>query len=147
MVAIEEKLEGELAEDLPPLLAYVDLIVAGDAGLRLIDMKTSKSRWSDLKVAEQAEQVRLYRHLAEPLFDDGQAMTLEFAIVTKTKEPAVQRLPVADNGENRHVRAQALIDTVRPVWTAMQLGVDFTSPGGFNCGGCPFRDRCPAHRT
>jgi RecB family exonuclease len=139
IIAIEEKLEGTLDEDLPPLLAYVDLMVADENSLTLIDMKTSKSRWSDAKVSEQAEQVRLYRHLAQPLVEDHESITLAFGVVTKAKSPAVQQLDVADDGSDADTQRDALIDVVRPIWSAMQAGVDFTNPGGFGCNGCPFR--------
>jgi hypothetical protein len=146
-IAIEEKLEGSLAEDLPPFLAYVDLVLGTDVGLQLLDLKTSKSRWSDAKVADSRGQVQLYRHLASSLVSDDEAITLGFGVVTKAKTPVVQQLDVPDDGGDADEQRDALVNIVRPVWSAMQAGVDFTNPSGFNCNGCPFRGRCPAHLT
>jgi len=140
LIAVEEKLSGSIADDLPDLLAIVDLIWADDAGLHVLDFKTSRSKWSDVKVAEARDQVRLYSRLASSIVEAGVDIHLHFGVLVKTKTPTVQKLdvPVAAETED------SIADVIRPVWRAMTLGVDYGNPSATACSGCPFRGRCPA---
>mgnify|MGYP006272316929 CR=1 FL=1 len=142
IIGVEETLSGALADDLPDLLAVVDLIHGDGEGLRVLDFKTSRSKWGEARVAEAAEQLRLYQVMSRHLTGDGAAIRLAFGVLVKTKTPSVQVLDVPETAAD----AGQLAETIRPVWRAMQLGVDYANPSMTGCGGCPFRDRCPAHR-
>lgn len=47
VIAIEETLAGSIHPELPDLLARIDIMWQADDGLHLMDLKTSKSRWSE----------------------------------------------------------------------------------------------------
>jgi len=139
IIGIEETLTGPLAADLPDLLAIIDLIVADGDDLRITDFKTSRSKWGDAKVSEAAEQLRLYRVMSDSLTDDDPDIHLTFGVLVKTKTPSVQVLDVPDSPAN----PDHLAHTIRPVWRAMQFGIDYTNPSLAGCAGCLYRDRCP----
>ena len=54
LIAIEETLRGSIHPDLPDLVARIDVMWQSDDGLHLLDLKTSRSRWSAAKVDESA---------------------------------------------------------------------------------------------
>jgi hypothetical protein len=60
IVGIEEELRVVLDDDLPDVLAKVDLVTQTDGWLHVIDFKTSRSRWNDEKAKESADQLVLY---------------------------------------------------------------------------------------
>ena len=143
LIAIEETVTGLLHPDMPDLLARVDVVWQNDTGLHLMDLKTSKSRWSDAKVQDNADQLRLYRPLAHDL-DPAQPLHLHFGVVTKAKSPATQLLdlpPEVEDGES----SSSIVDMMLPVWDAMKAGVDFTSPSPMSCSTCGYKSHCPAH--
>lgn len=140
LIAVEERLSGPIADDLPDLLAIIDLMWVDDVGLHVLDFKTSKSKWSDIKVAEARDQVRLYSQLASSLVEADVDVHLHFGVLTKTKVPTIQKLdvPAQANTSNN------IADVIRPVWRAIKLGIDYGNPSVSSCCGCPFRNRCPA---
>ena len=69
----------------------------------------------------------------------GLPVKLHFGIVTKSKTPAVQVLPVPTDAG----RVAALKETVAGVWEAIQAGNFYPSPSPMSCTTCPFRSRCP----
>lgn len=140
LIAIEETLTGTVHQELPDLLARIDVIWQSDDGFHLMDVKTSKCRWSEPKQVEQADQLLLYSQLVEQLTgrDDLQ---LHFGIVTKGKSPATQLLPVEFNPQ----RTSNTLEMMLPVWRGMKAGVDYANPNPLTCSTCPFKSRCPAH--
>ena len=138
VVAIEEKLTGSLAGDLPAMLAIVDLIWQDTDGTHLVDFKTSRSKWGEAKVNESSAQLQLYKALAGDLADSQ--IHLHFGVLVKTKSPSTQFLDSPSAGAD----VEPLAKVVRPVWRAMQLGVDYANPSALGCSGCPYRDRCSA---
>ena len=140
LIAIEETLTGQVHEDLPDLVARIDVVWQDDSSTHLMDLKTSKSRWSEAKVRESADQLLLYQLLASRLAPD-QELQLHFGIITKAKSPAVQLLDVSQDND----RASKVVDLMLPVWLAMKAGVDFASPSPMSCSTCPFQSRCPAY--
>ena len=141
VIAIEERLSGSVGTDIPDLLAIVDLAYMDDDGLHVLDFKTSRSKWSDAKVNESGEQLRLYRELARRLVDDGTPVHLHFGVLVKTKTPSAQQLDVPEAA----LSDTDIADAIRPVWKAITLGIDYPSPSAMGCSGCPFKNRCPAH--
>ena len=156
LIAIEETLAGTLDPRLPHWLARIDLAWLDERGLHLLDFKTSRSKWSDEQVDASADQLRLYRVLAEQAWPN-EAVHLHFGVVTKTKSPTVQHLVaeepigISEATDASHVStttggdAARLTELALPVWHAMDAGVDFTNPNPMNCAGCGYRSICPAH--
>ena len=141
VIGVEETLTGSISPDLPDLLARIDLIVQREDWVQVIDLKTSKSRWSEHKANQSADQLMLYAEMANQL-SDGQPIGIAFGVVTKAKSPAVQLLLVECDSQ----RVKQSIALMEPIWQAMKSGVDYTNPGPMNCSTCPFQSRCPAYR-
>lgn len=142
VIAIEETLTGPIHPDMPDLVARIDIAWQADDGVHLMDLKTSKSRWSLAKVDESAEQLLLYQTLASQLIPD-QPIHLHFGVLTKAKSPAVQQLDVPALTAKR---SSEVVDLMLPVWNAMKAGVDFASPSPMSCTTCGYRSKCPAYR-
>lgn len=146
IVGIEEQLTVTLASDLPDLLAKVDLVTRMPDSLHVVDWKTSRSRWTPDKAAENAEQLRLYSRMVRQMAEGLQVpVALHFVVVTKAKSPMVQVLDVpTPNQASDRGEAKLLTDNVRQVWTAIKAGVDYPAPSPMQCSTCPFKSRCPA---
>ena len=146
IVGIEEQLTVTLAPDLPDLLAKVDLVTQTSDSLHVVDWKTSRSRWTPEKAAENSEQLRLYARIVRDMADGLQLpVSLHFVVVTKAKSPVVQVLdvPTPDHLSD-HGEAHRLAENVRQVWTAIKSGADYPAPSPMQCSTCPFKSRCPA---
>lgn len=141
MIGIEETLSGPIHPELPDLLARIDIMWLADDGLHVMDLKTSKSRWSEYKVNESADQLLLYQRLATELSPD-QPVHLHFGVISKAKKPAVQVLDVPGDTA---ARSNEVIDLMLPVWDGIKAGVDFASPSPM-CSGCGYKSKCPAFR-
>lgn len=140
ILGIEEQLQIVLHPDLPDLLAKVDLVTQTNGALHVVDFKTSRSRWSEAKALESAEQPQLYaatvarmaRVLRVPV-------KLHFAVITKAKKPIVQLLPVPTNANTLMVLKETAVQT----WAAIKAGNFYPSPSPMTCTTCPFKSRCP----
>ena len=146
IVGIEEQLTVTLAPDLPDLLAKVDLVTQTADSLHVVDWKTSRSRWTLEKAAENSEQLRLYARIVRDMADGLRLpVSLHFVVVTKAKSPVVQVLdvPTPDHLSD-HGEAHRLAENVRQVWAAIKAGTDYPSPSPMQCSTCPFKSRCPA---
>lgn len=139
ILGVEEELRGELVEGCPDLLARVDLLTDQDDALVVTDLKTARSRWSRDQAEFNAEQLLLYSELAGRLLPD-KTLRLQFAVVTKTKSPAVEIHEV----ELDDHRLGRIKNVVRRVWDAIQTGHFYPSPSQMNCSGCPFKKACRA---
>ena len=142
VIAIEETLSGSIHPEMPDLVCRLDIAWQAEDGVHLMDLKTSRSRWSAAKVDESAEQLLLYQTLAGQFVPD-QPLHLHFGIVTKAKSPAVQKL---DMPLVTAERSDEIVDVMLPVWNSMKAGVDFASPSPMNCATCGYQSRCPAYR-
>jgi putative RecB family exonuclease len=141
LIAIEETLTGQVHPEMPDLVARIDVIWQTEEATHLMDLKTSKSRWSESKVRESADQLLLYQILASRMAPD-QELQLHFGVITKAKSPVVQLLDVPQDSS----RSEAVINLMLPVWNAMRSGVDYTSPSPMSCTTCPYKSKCPAYR-
>ena len=142
ILAIEERARVTLRDDLPPLVARLDLIWHDAEAVHVVDFKTARSRWGPEKVREGADQLNIYHRAAQPLANSlDLPLKLHFAVLTKAKKPAAQVLdvPAIQEGDDR------LIQTVEQVWSAMKAGNFYANPSPMNCSTCPFRKHCPAH--
>ena len=140
ILGIEEELRIVLDPDLPDVLAKVDLVTQTDGSLHVVDFKTSRSRWTEQKAQESADQLVLYEATVGTMSRAlGLPVMLHFAILTKAKKPVVQLLAVATNPD----RVSAMKENVAAVWKAIQTGNFYPNPSPMNCSGCPYRSRCP----
>ena len=139
ILAVEEELRGSVVPDCPDVLGRVDLIVDAGDTLLIEDWKTSRSRWSQEQATDAAEQLLLYSELAKD-FAPGNPVTLEFVVLTKTKDVTVDRhcLPVDHRQLNRTKRV------VEHVWRAIDAGHFYPAPSAMNCPACPYREPCQA---
>ncbi len=139
IIGIEEELTGELISGVPDLMARIDLLVDDGDGLVLADFKTARTSWSDEHVRDAAGQLLLYHELVQPLAD-GRPVRLEFAVVTKTKNPEIARHTVVPSP--RHLtRTKAIVETA---WRGIEARLFLPSPSALNCPTCPFRRQCDA---
>jgi CRISPR/Cas system-associated exonuclease Cas4 (RecB family) len=139
ILAVEDEIHGPLIPDVPDLLARVDLLVESGDELTITDFKTARSRWSTDQVEEAAEQLLLYANLVGKSMP-AKTLRLDFAVITKTKSPVVERHPVEPSVE-RLARTRHI---VKRVWRAIESGNFYPAPSPLNCPGCPFREPCRA---
>jgi len=137
VLGVEEELRGAVIEGCPDLLARVDLLVDDGESLVVTDLKTARSRWSQGQVEDSAEQLVLYGELARELAPD-RPIRLDFAVITKTKEPAVTVHPVRVDAK----RIERTKEVVRRVWRAIEARSFFPTPSPMNCTSCPCRSAC-----
>ncbi len=139
ILAVEEELRGAVVPGCPDILGRVDLIVATGSELIVSDWKTARSRWSREQAEDAAEQLILYSELAKD-FAPEKPVALEFVILTKTKDVAVDRhlLRVDPAQVTRTKRV------VENVWRAIESGSFYPAPSAMNCPSCPYREQCRA---
>jgi len=137
ILAVEEELRGPVVPGCPDVLGRVDLIVDTGSELVVSDWKTARSRWSQEQAEDAAEQLILYSELAKD-FAPGKPVMLEFVILTKAKEPVVDRhlIPV-DPAQVTRTKC-----VVERVWRAIESGSFYPAPSAMSCPGCPYREQC-----
>jgi CRISPR/Cas system-associated exonuclease Cas4 (RecB family) len=110
-----------------------------DTGRELViaDWKTARSRWGQEQVEDASEQLLLYSELAAD-FAPGKPVSIEFVILTKTKDVAVDRhLLLVDRAQVSRTKK-----VVENVWRAVQSGNFYPAPSPMNCPTCPYREPC-----
>jgi len=137
ILGIEEELRGKLLPGCPDLLARLDLTVDTGTEIRITDLKTARARWSPADLESASGQLLLYHELIKPLAS-GKTISLEFAVLTKTKVPTLERHPVPVD-PNRLARTKK---TAERIWQAIQAGNFYPVPSPMNCSTCPFREPC-----
>lgn len=139
ILGVEEELRGPVVPGCPDLLGRLDLVIETNDALIVTDFKTSRSRWSQDQVTEASGQLLLYHELTRPLAPQKR-LRLQFAVMTKTKEPAVDLYEVpVDAG--RIDRTKRIVERV---WRAIESETFYPAPSAMNCSGCPFRAPCRA---
>jgi hypothetical protein len=111
------------------------------AELVVTDFKTSRSRWTQGQADDSAEQLLLYSELVSRLMP-GKPVRLEFAVISKTKEPAADRLRVSSDP----ARARGARLVVERIWRSIAAGNFYPSPSPINCPGRAYRGPCRAWR-
>jgi len=139
ILGIEEELREPLVPGCPDLLARIDLLIDTGSELVIRDFKTARSRWSQNQAAESAGQLLLYSELVQKL-DPEKTVRLEFAVLTKTKEPAVD-LYVVRADRQRVDRMKRIIERV---WRSIEAGLFYPAPSPMQCPTCPYREPCRA---
>jgi len=139
LLGIEEELRRAIMPDCPDILGRLDLIALDTDVVRIVDFKTSRSRWSASKVAEASPQMLLYtelvRHIAEAC---DRPLRVEWIVITKTKQPSVETHVL--QSEPRQV--ERIKTVVRRVWQAISRGHFYPAPSSMNCSGCPYSEAC-----
>ena len=103
------------------------------------DLKTSRSRWNDAKVAESVPQLVLYSSGLLPLMRELGATRIitRFIVVTKSVRPKVQVLqPQASQDDVVRLKR-----TISETWSAIQSGL-FVKRESWACAQCQYRGRC-----
>ena len=136
IIGIEEELQAPVLSDCPDLLARLDLAVETDDALVVTDFKTARSRWSAGDVNAAEGQLVLYHELIQQLTD--KPIRLQFAVITKTKQPDIDLQPVTPDP----LRIERIRQLIRRVWTGIQSGNFYPVPNAMNCPSCGYRDRC-----
>jgi RecB family exonuclease len=139
IIAIEHAVRFRLLADVPPIEMRLDLLELSGENLIVSDLKTSKSRWSDAKLADGLPQLVLYAHGLMPLMRELGAIRIvpRFVAITKAKTPIVQVLqPIATQDD-----AIRLKQSVSETWKAIHNGV-FHRYKSWACALCPFRKHC-----
>ena len=139
IIAIEESVRFRLLADVPPIEMRLDLLELKGTDLIVSDLKTSRSRWSESKVADSLPQLILYAHGLMPLLRElgAKKVVPRFVAVTKAKKPVVQILqPTATQND-----VMRLKQTVAETWSAIQSGV-FPRRESWSCAHCPYMRHC-----
>lgn len=137
IVAIEEELRGKIIPGVPDALCRVDLIVATEQELIVTDLKTARTSWSSDQAQQAAGQLLLYYELTRELAG-GKPVRLQFAVLTKTRQPSLQMVPV----ELAADRVTRTLKTVERVWQAIAVVHFYPCPSPMSCPGCPYREPC-----
>lgn len=137
ILGVEEELRKQLVPGLPEILGRIDLIVESREALTIIDLKTSRSRWTADQAERSGEQLLLYAALAEDL-GRGKPITLKFAVVTKSAEPTIECFTVPLS----QARIERTKRVMERVWSAIRSGHFFPAPSPLACSGCSFRKGC-----
>ncbi len=138
-ICIEDRAAGVVDPLIPPIEGKVDYVRRVGDELVLRDYKTSRSRWNQDKVEENAPQLRLYATLLDRELSGWKVTELEFVTVTKAVKPVVALHQVRIKPES----VQACIDQIGEVWHGIKEGVFPTRPG-WPCKSCPYASKCPA---
>ena len=139
ILGVEEELRSPLIPGLPDILGRIDLIVETDDALKIVDLKTARTRWSTEQAERSGEQLMLYAALAKDLVP-GKPIQLEFAVVTKTASAVVETLPIAWNP----TRIDRTRRVMAKVWSAIEARNFYPAPSPTACPTCPFRTECDA---
>jgi len=141
IIGIEEQFRGVLIPGLPDLLGYIDLLLETDDAIIVRDFKTSRSAWNQEQAADQSDQLLLYADLVRKIIP-GKQLRLQFAVITKAKDPKVQLLEAVFD-EGKLDRTKRIFETV---WSAIQAGHFYPSPSPMQCPSCGYRNQCEAWR-
>lgn len=137
ILGVEEELRSSIIPGVPDLLGRIDLLVETKDELSVTDLKTSRSRWSQEQVEESAGQLLLYHELAKS-FAPRKRLRLQFAVISKTKIPAVDLHEVPTDVKQID-RTKRIVERV---WKAIDAQVFYPARSTMNCTGCSFREPC-----
>lgn len=137
ILGVEEELRTSIVPGCPDLLGRLDLVVEAPDAVIVTDLKSARSRWSSAQVEESSEQLLLYHELVKT-FAPAKQIRLRFAVLTKTKSPAIELHEVPID-RKRIERTKRIMERV---WKAIEANHFYPAPSAMNCGGCPFREPC-----
>lgn len=137
IVGVEEELRGAVVAGCPDVLGRIDLLVETADELVVTDLKTSRSRWSREQADDSAGQLLLYHELVRD-FVPRKRVRLQFAVLTKAKEPAID-LHEVPTDRKRIDRTKRIVERV---WKAIDAKVFYPAPSAMQCPSCSFREQC-----
>lgn len=137
IIGVEEELRGQAIPGCPDLLGRIDLITETPEAVIVTDLKTARTRWSKEQIEESAGQLLLYHELVRD-FVPRKRLRLQFAVLTKTKQPAVDLHDVPVDGKQID-RTKRIVERV---WKSIEARHFYPSPSPVQCHGCPFRAPC-----
>ena len=136
IVGIEEEFQAPVIANCPDLLARLDLMVESRDSLMICDFKTSKSRWSPADILANEGQLLIYHELICEFAN--KPICLQFAVITKTKQPDVQIHTFAPDAR----KVERIRGLIQNVWASIQTGIFYPAPSAMNCSTCGYRNRC-----
>lgn len=139
IIGVEEEIRSNVVAGCPDLLGRIDLIVETADELIVTDLKTSRSRWSREQADDSAGQLLLYHELVRS-FAPRKRVRLQFAVLTKTKDPAID-LHEVPSDVRRIDRTKRIVERV---WKAIESQAFYPAPSPMQCSGCSFREQCRA---
>jgi len=123
------------AEGLPlplPLIGEFDCVVASETGPLIVDWKSAARRWPKGREHTDLQPVCY-------LYADGRRdVRFRFDIVTKTKEPAVERRLTTRHADH-FIR---LAERVKVMETMIRQEHFLPADGSWACRDCPYREPC-----
>lgn len=117
-----------------PVVGAVDALVVSDGQKVVVELKTSKRRWSTDQL-EYDLQLSLYKKAAWHLGYADAALRL--LVTTKAVHPDVQ----AEDVVRHDADIAEVVDVIFGVHAAAAAGVDYRTRG-WQCNGCPYSERC-----
>ena len=138
ILAVEHAFELILAENLPPLVGRIDLVEEHKDCLLVVDVKTSKNKWSPQQVEEHSSQLVLYREAVKTMAAElGKPIRLGWEIITKAKTPQVERIVVDQPEEAISRQVRIAQEVVRAIEASV-----FIPQTGWACASCPWAGPC-----
>lgn len=122
-----------------PVGGFIDLVEPDEAAgyTNVIDIKTSRGRYSPADVEERGGQLEIYLAAVEPMVREfGLPIRVGFEVVTKAKAPTVERHfvnTIVEPIERQARAASVIVDTV-------SSGLFWPALPGWYCATCPYRD-------
>lgn len=146
VIAIEHEATFALAPESIPLKARINLVTVEGQNLVVSDLKSSRSRWSDSRVADSLGQLLIYSAATTGLARElGPRRILpRFVVITKAKEPAIQVVePQASQADVVRLR-ELVSETAKAIRSEV-----FPRREGWQCGRsqCPYSQRCLGRRA
>lgn len=139
ILGIEEELRGPIVPGCPDVLGRIDLLVETTDELIVTDLKTSRSKWSNNQADDSAGQLLLYHELVRD-FAPRKRLRLQFAVLTKAKEPTIDVHEVAVS-QKRIDRTKRIVERV---WRAIESRIFYPAPSPLQCPTCAYRTACRA---
>jgi len=144
VIGVEEPFSCPLADGLPPLIGYIDLVEVrqdepGKQRLHLVDFKTAARKPSSPEDLDP-DQLVLYAiaaHRTGLLSQFDMPFCLEYRVVTKAKTPEVIPVEV----EPDHHDGVRLIEKAKVIHKGMAEGICFPT-SGWQCSGCGYQKLC-----
>ena len=139
IISIEHSNRFRLLADVPAIESRIDLLELKGTDLIVSDLKSSRSKWSESKIAESIQQLVLYAIGLLPLMRElgANKIITKFIVITKAKKPVVQVLQPQCSQQD----VVNLKQTVSETWSAIQTGL-FVKREGWQCSMCPFKKMC-----
>ena len=137
VLGVEEFFELQIANEVPPLHGYIDLIEEDENGrVTVADLKTASKKLADGAVHSNM-QLTAYSLGAGALGFDSEQLTLRLDVLTKTKSPELVRYETTRTEAER----ERFVKLVRKVWASIENHA-FYPKEDWHCAQCAWADHC-----